>query len=96
MDLDVLEPSWASCSRKFDHNSARDSLLVLFSGNRPVVSAGVLGVRWKGEIGVRSVGFEAPGLASPACSRCSEEVSYLLDISIDLEAYLPSSQGALR
>ncbi len=77
VDLDVFEPSCASCSRKFDHNSASDSLLLLLlSGKRSVVSVGVLGVRWKGETGARRLGFEAPGLASPACSRCSDAVSY--------------------
>ncbi len=80
VDLDVFEPSCASCSKKFDHNSASDSLLALWllllSGKRSVVSAGVLGVRWKGDMGVRRLGFEAPGLARPACSRCADVVSY--------------------
>ena len=41
------------------------------SGKESVDKAGVLGVRCQGETGTRRLGFEAPGLARPACSRCS-------------------------
>jgi len=64
--------SSASRSRKSDHSSARDSLLdpvglLTKSDVRP----GVLGVRRNGDSGTRSCAFDAPGLARPACSRCS-------------------------
>ena len=68
-------PSWASCSKKSDHNSASDSFRVPPSGKKSVDSAGVLGVRCQGEIGILRFGFEAPGRARPACSRCSMLVS---------------------
>ena len=70
-DLGDLIPSWASCSRKSDQSSARDSFLVPPSGKKSVDNAGVLGVRCHGDIGTLRFGFEAPGRASPACSRCS-------------------------
>ena len=41
------------------------------SGKESVDRAGVLGVRCHGETGIRRLGFDAPGLARPACSRCS-------------------------
>ena len=72
-DLDDLAPSWASCSKKSDHNPANDSFLPLpSSGKNSVESAGVLGVRCQGDTGVLRLGFEAPGRARPACSRCSK------------------------
>ncbi len=64
-------PSCASCSRKSDHSSASDSFRLLLSGKKSVDNAGVLGVRCHGEMGTRKLGFDAPGLARPACSRCS-------------------------
>ena len=73
--LGDLVPSWASCSRKSDHSSAKDSLRLPLSGKKSVASAGVLGVRCHGDIGTRRFGFEAPGLARPACSRCSARIS---------------------
>ena len=68
-DLDNLAPSCASCSRKSDHSPANDSFLPPLSGKNSDVRAGVLGVRCQGEIGVLRLGFDAPGLARPACSR---------------------------
>lgn len=41
------------------------------SGKNSEDSEGVLGVRWNGDIGIRKLLLEAPGLASPACSFCS-------------------------
>lgn len=66
-----LTLSWASCSRKFDQSSANDSFLFPLSGKKSVDNAGVLGVRCHGDTGTRKLGFDAPGLARPACSLCS-------------------------
>ena len=79
--LSLLEfaPSCAaSFSRKFDHSSARDSLLLpLFVALRwSMFREGVEGVRRKGESGIRRELFEAPGRARPACSRCSTDYQY--------------------
>lgn len=71
--LDGLDSCCASCSRKFDHSSARDSLRLEFSGKNSECMVGVLGVLWKGDIGARRRLFEPPGRARPACSRCSEK-----------------------
>lgn len=68
-DLGDLTPSWASCSRKLDHRSASDSFLLLLSGKKSVERDGVLGVRCHGDNGTLRLGFDAPGLARPACSR---------------------------
>ena len=70
-DLGDLIPSCASCSKKSDHSSARDSFLVPPSGKNSVDNAGVLGVRCHGDTGTLRFGLEAPGRARPACSRCS-------------------------
>ena len=70
-DLGDLIPSCASCSRKSDQSSARDSFLVPPSGKKSVERAGVLGVLCHGDNGTRRFGFDAPGRARPACSRCS-------------------------
>lgn len=64
-----LPPSCASCSRKSDQSSARDSFLLPLSGKKSVDSAGVLGVRCQGDNGTLRLGFDAPGRARPACSR---------------------------
>ena len=64
-------PSCDSCSRKSDHNSANDSFLLLLSNEKSADSVGVLGVRCQGDTGTLRLGFEAPGRARPACSRCS-------------------------
>ena len=74
-DFGDCTPSCASCSRKLDHKSASDSFLLLFSGKRSVDREGVLGVRCQGDSGTLRLGFDAPGLARPACSRCSSQVS---------------------
>lgn len=72
LSLRLLPPASASLARKSDHSSASDSLLA-----PPGVSGksaerdGVLGVRLKGDMGMRRDAFEAPGRAKPACSRCS-------------------------
>ena len=70
-ELGDFPPSRASCSRKSDHSSANDSFLDPPSGKKSVDKAGVLGVRCHGETGTLNVGFDAPGLARPACSLCS-------------------------
>ena len=73
-DLGDFTPSAASCSRNSDHSSARDSFLLLWlllSNARSVLRDGVLGVLCQGEIGTLRFGFDAPGRARPACSRCS-------------------------
>ncbi len=70
-DFGDFTPSWASCSRKSDQRSAKDSFLVPPSGKKSVDKAGVLGVRCHGDTGTLRLGLEAPGRASPACSRCS-------------------------
>ncbi len=73
-DLDDPDSTCASCSRKFDHSSARDSFRLVRSVNNSVEVDGVLGVRWNGDKGARRVLLpEVPGRASPACSRCSWE-----------------------
>lgn len=66
-------PSSTLRSRKPAQRSARDSFPDegAFSEKNSVLRDGVLGVRWKGETGRRSVLFEAPGRARPACSFCS-------------------------
>jgi hypothetical protein len=74
VDLDDLAPSDASLSRKSDHRPANDSFRPLPS-KVSAISDGVLGVRCHGDIGVLRFGFDAPGLASPACSRCSAIIS---------------------
>lgn len=70
-ELRDFPPSRASCSRKSDQSSASDSFLDPPSGKKSVDKAGVLGVRCHGETGALNIGFEAPGLARPACSLCS-------------------------
>lgn len=50
-DFGDLTPSRASCSRKSDQSSPRDSFLVPPSGKNSVDNAGVLGVRCQGETG---------------------------------------------
>lgn len=92
-DLGDFAPSCASCSRKSDHSSAKDSFRLLLSGKKSVDSDGVLGVRCHGEIGTRRLGFEAPGRARPACSRCSATSQYdsMLVIKDDMVAYHPSN-----
>ena len=65
--------SWASCSKNPDQSSARDSFLAPLLEKNSVDNCGVLGVRCHGEMGIFDVGFEAPGRASPDCSRCSDE-----------------------
>ena len=75
-DLGDLTPSRASCSKKSDQRSAKDSLLVPLSGKKSVDKAGVLGVRCHGETGTLALGFEAPGRARPACSLCSVRSQY--------------------
>ena len=73
VDLLVFVPSLASCSKKSDHSSAKDSfLLPLSRPNSEEDRAGVLGVRCHGDFGTARLGLEAPGLASPACSLSSE------------------------
>ena len=49
-------------------------------------SEGVLGVRCQGDTGVRRFGFEAPGRARPACSRCSATVSITFLKTVRLKA----------
>lgn len=67
------DPSSTLLSRKPAHKSASDSFpdVGVFSEKNSVLKDGVLGVLWKGDDGSRSVLFDAPGLASPACSFCS-------------------------
>lgn len=74
-DFGDFTPSWDSCSKKSDQSSAIDSFLVPLSGKKSVDNAGVLGVRCHGDIGTLRFGFDAPGRAKPACSRCSATVS---------------------
>jgi hypothetical protein len=80
LESDGLEtPSCDSRSKKSDHSSARDSLLVRVSSCE---SDGVLGVRRNGDMGTRSALLDAPGRAKPACSFCS---AVLLDYHETLE-----------
>lgn len=67
----LLLPSRASCSKKSDQSSAKDSFLLALSGKKSLDNEGVLGVRCHGETGIFREGLDAPGLARPACSRCS-------------------------
>jgi hypothetical protein len=65
-----------SRSRKSDHSSAKDSLLLellaMSMGSlMPLLSEGVDGVRLKGDMGILRLLFEVPGRARPACSFCS-------------------------
>lgn len=69
--LFVVEPSSALRSRKPVQRSANDSLFEGESVKNSADRDGVLGVRWKGDMGNRRLLFEAPGLARPACSFCS-------------------------
>lgn len=67
-----------SRSRKSDHSSANDSLLLellaMSMGSLiPLLRDGVDGVLRKGDIGMRRLVLEVPGRARPACSFCSEE-----------------------
>lgn len=74
LDPSCVLPSSALRSRKLAHRSANDSLLAeegVGSEKKSVLRDGVLGVLWKGEVGRRRLLLEAPGLARPACSRCS-------------------------
>src|SRR3569833_305139 len=61
-------------SRKLAHRSPSDSLpdVGVGSEKNSVLSDGVLGVRWKGDVGSRRLLLaDVPGRARPACSRCS-------------------------
>jgi hypothetical protein len=74
---DASLPSAASRSRKSCHSSASDSLLLellaINIGSDIEFSEGVLGVRRKGDMGIRREEPEdVPGRARPACSRCSD------------------------
>lgn len=65
-----------SRSKKSDHSSARDSLLLellaMSMGSlMPLLSEGVDGVRRNGDMGILKLLFEVPGRARPACSFCS-------------------------
>ena len=87
-DLGDLIPSCASCSKKSDQSSARDSFLVPPSGKNSVDKAGVLGVLCHGDKGTRRLGFDAPGRARPACSRCSILVREINRVSeLDSQSY---------
>ena len=79
-DFGDCTSSCASCSRKLDHKSASDSFLLLLSRKRSVDRDGVLGVRCQGDSGTLRLRFDAPGLARPACSRCSSQVSVLSNL----------------
>lgn len=76
----LLLPTSASCSRKLLHSSASDSLLLLLSFiiGWSEFREGVLGVRRKGDIGIRRLPVMPPGLDRPACSRCS-----VVEISVE-------------
>jgi hypothetical protein len=71
-------PSVASRSRKSCHSSASDSLLldelaINIGSVAAALSEGVLGVRLKGDNGIRRpvTPCDVPGRARPACSFCS-------------------------
>lgn len=69
-------PVCDSCSRKFDHSSASDSLLAVPLSMNSAASVGVLGVWGIGVLEALSFpALEAPGRARPACSRCSVQRS---------------------
>ena len=93
-DLGDLIPSCASCSRKSDQSSARDSFRVPPSGKKSVDKAGVLGVLCHGDKGTRRFGLEAPGRARPACSRCSTSVRESVPIFGAQKSVLPSVQAS--
>ena len=58
--------------------------MLAVSGKESVDKAGVLGVRCHGDIGTRRLGFEAPGLARPACSRCSTRAKSAYQMQLSL------------
>jgi hypothetical protein len=84
-------PSCVSRSRKSDHSSARDSLLVRVSSCE---SDGVLGVRRNGDMGTRRALLDAPGRARPACSFCSVTILELRRKIRDQYMYLRSNSTA--
>lgn len=71
-EVDTLASS-TLLSRNPAQRSDSDSLPPADMGSvkNSELSAGELGVRWKGEVGSRRVLPEVPGRASPACSFCS-------------------------
>ena len=73
LDPDSPPASSTLRSKNPAHRSANDSLpdAEFVSEKKSVLRAGELGVRWKGEVGSRSVWLAVPGLARPACSLCS-------------------------
>jgi len=95
VDLDDLAPSDASLSRKSDHRPANDSFRPLPS-KVSAISDGVLGVRCHGDIGVLRFGFDAPGLASPACSRCSSDQPKRAAIMVRIWNFLGSDRSSAR
>ena len=88
-------PSAASRSRKSCHSSASDSLLLellaINMGSDIEFNDGVLGVRRKGDMGMRrEEPDDVPGRARPACSRCSDYRSarfLIKQVAIDGKIY---------
>lgn len=95
-DLGDVRPSCASRSRKLDHRSANDSFLLLLSAKKSVERDGVLGVRCHGDNGILRPGFDAPGLARPACSRWSFEISIQERINSPPITYHLTRRAGLR
>ena len=74
LDDTLCDASSTLLSRNPAQRSASDSLLAdvgVGSEKNSVLSDGVLGVLWNGDVGSRRVLLEVPGRANPACSRCS-------------------------
>jgi hypothetical protein len=96
LDPAVL-PSSACRSRNPVHSSARDSLFADdVSGKNSLESEGVLGVRWNGDMGIRRLWFEAPGLARPACSFCSSVQFRIAAMSWRIWNFLGSVRSKAR
>ena len=92
----AVEPSSALRSRNPVHSSANDSLFAGDSAKNSVDRDGVLGVRWKGDMGKRKLLFDAPGLARPACSFCSSVQLRRAAINCRIWNFLGSERSRAR
>lgn len=94
--LCTLAPSSALRSRNPVQRSANDSLLAGASAKNSLDRDGVLGVRWKGDVGKRRVLYDVPGLARPACSFCSSVQFRRAAINCRIWNFLGSERSRAR